>query len=714
MLRPKRVQSFRQSLSWLRLSRERFRGDVKAGCETALAAPAGGGRGGGGGACNPGFRVWFDQSGASSLLWRSTVGTLDSRLRSSKFFTSREFFSTLVEGERKSDDENGREESRGFRRESEQAETVRRFENLLQKWSSNTPLLLNDLQVQLTPVLVCQVVKIIPKSATVRQFFKWASTQPGYHHDVYTYTAVLDHYGRHKNFDAMDQVVSEMKEVGIAPSLVTFTSLMYWHSQVTKVRRVRLVWQQMEEAGCKPNEYIYTSYLDSLVKNDFDEEAMMVFQVMQDSGFRPNVYTFTVMLQSLVKTLQLEAACELYERMKKLQLSPSFATYSILVKAYLNGPNIDKAIYFYKEIENVGLKPSKSLRSQLSAALTSAGRIAEAEELTQIRAPVAMENLEKVALKAVLSGSLPRPERMAELLRDWGPETDLYLERVKLHLRHPYLLNVLSLLRDDPEVTWRYFEWVRAQKSYNPTSHFFDRVLDIIGKTGHAALQKEIFSEAGIPLPGNPVTYATVIQSYCTSKHTDAALLVFHRMKEQGQQPDTNIYTLLIDVLAKTRGHAPAMEMYAEMLKAECKPTVHTYTVILHSLTRSGRVKAALTLFEKLPSFGAPPRVGTYATLLRACLRANELETVLKLYASMRSAGITPSRATHRLVTRGLHEAGMHDEADALSEVKLYFNDPVTGVVQQRIPKPRKRVDRKLSTFRCPSSSDKDKFTAFR
>lgn len=90
----------------------------------------------------------------------------------------------------------------------------------------------------------------------------------------------------------------------------------------------------------------------------------------------------------------------------------------------------------------------------------SQGRANEAEELTHISAAMAVANMRNNELEAALHGSLPRPERLAELLRDWGRETELALERVKLKMRHPYLLNVLTLVSDDPEVAWRYFEWV--------------------------------------------------------------------------------------------------------------------------------------------------------------------------------------------------------------------------------------------------------------
>jgi pentatricopeptide repeat protein len=295
---------------------------------------------------------------------------------------------------------------------------------------------------------------------------------------------------------------------------------------VKKLYGIRRAWNQMLEAGCKPNKYIISYYIDALAKAGCHEEAMAVFQEMQDAGRRPNIFTYSVVIHSLVEALKLEAACELYERMTTLSFTPNSATYSALVKAHAKGVDMEKAVFFYREMMDAGLTPSQSLRSLLSEALTSQGRANEAEELTHISAAMAVANMRNKELEAALHGSLLRPERLAELLRDWGRETELALERVKLKMRHPYILNVLTLVSDDPEVAWRYFEWVRAQESYNPTRHMFARVLDIVGKAGHRGLQKEIISEAERLVEGNAVTYENVINSYCVSKHTDAALRV--------------------------------------------------------------------------------------------------------------------------------------------------------------------------------------------
>lgn len=150
-------------------------------------------------------------------------------------------------------------------------------------------------------------------------------------------------------------------------------------------------------------------------------------------------------------------------------------------------------------------------------------------------------------------------------------------------------------------------------------------------------------------------------------------------MKEQGFEPNTYTYTMLIDLLSRTRNHSQAMQMYGQMVKAKCKPSTHTYTVIIHSLARSGKVNAANTLFEKLPSLGCPPSTITYTILMQAFLKARELEKALKVYENMRAEGITPSRVTIKVLTRGLHAAGMHDEADALSTAGPYISGSVTG-----------------------------------
>lgn len=422
-----------------------------------------------------------------------------------------------------SKDANREEGAGGSKSHDEIAEKI---EKLLQKWSSNTPLLLEDLRVELNPIIMCRVLKKIPKSNVARKFFNWGKTQRGYHHNVYTYTALIDHYGRARNYSAIEQVVAEMRKEGFGMNVVTFSSLIHWHRKANNLEGVRHVWRHMQKEGCKPNEVTYTTYIDALTKAGCHYEAMQVFGEMQDCGCRPNVFTYTVLIHSLIELKNLEGACEVFEKLGDLQCRPNSVTYSLLIRALVEGGDLEKSVFFFKDMMEARLTPSHALRSFLFEALRAEGRVTEAEELTQINAAMVAETERRLTDINALRCSLPKPEKLAELLRNWGPDTERALERVRVQLKHPYLMNVVTLLKKEPEVAWRFFEWLKAQEGYKPTKYMFTKMLDIIGKAGHTQLQEELLLEAESASEANTISFNTLIKSYAETKHTDAALQV--------------------------------------------------------------------------------------------------------------------------------------------------------------------------------------------
>jgi hypothetical protein len=148
------IQTCRQSLSWLRVSRDRLQPveydvNVREPQARALVAAGGGACGSGGGfaqPCRPWIRVYSDRIGAFADSNFVLLGAPDFR------FGTRGFCTSSIGDEHQSD-ENGRDGDPKLRREKEQEEIVSRFESLLPKWSSNTPLLLNDLQVNFSSVM---------------------------------------------------------------------------------------------------------------------------------------------------------------------------------------------------------------------------------------------------------------------------------------------------------------------------------------------------------------------------------------------------------------------------------------------------------------------------------------------------------------------------------------------------------------------------------
>jgi pentatricopeptide repeat protein len=376
-------------------------------------------------------------------------------------------------------------------------------------------------------MIVCRVLKKMPKSVAARRFFNWAKSKRGYKHNMYTYTALIDYYGRTKNYAAIEEVLTEMCEVGCGMSIVTFSQVIHWYRESKNLAGVRRVWEHMKREGCRPNEYTYTTYIDALAKGGCPQEALEVFKEMQDSECQPNMFTYNVLIHSLVEAGKLDSACEMFNKLLELQQRPNFVTYTILVTAHEKAGDLEKAVYFFQKMMESGFLPSHALRSLLFKALTTKGRETEVAELTPMCTAMGARIEKRKSNPADGIHELPpSPMKLAELLLRWGPGTDSALETLTPNLPSQYLSNVLTRLSNDPEVAWRFFKWLRSQEALEPSKYVFAKVMDILGKAGHVDMQLEVLADAEAAKAANAVLYNTLIHSYCTAKRTDAALQV--------------------------------------------------------------------------------------------------------------------------------------------------------------------------------------------
>lgn len=375
-------------------------------------------------------------------------------------------------------------------------------------------------------MVVCRVLKKMPNSKAARSFFNWAKSKRGYQHNMYTYTALIDHYGRAKNFEAIEEVLCEMCEVGCGMSIVTFSSLMHWYREAKNLAGVRRVWEHMKREGCRPNEYTYTTYIDALGKGGCHQEALEVFKEMQESKCQPNMFTYNVLIHSLVEADKLDGACEMFNKLFELQQRPNFVTFTILVIAHEKSGDLEKAVHFFKKMMEAGLVPSHALRSLLFKALTIKDRAIDVAELTQMCTAMGARIDRRKSKTDVVRGNPPSAVRLAELLIRWGSETESALKTLTPNLPSQYLSSVFTYLSGYPEVVWRFFKWLRSQEAHELSKYVLAKAMDILGKAGHVDMQLELLADAEAAKVANAVMYNTVIHNYCTAKRTDAALEV--------------------------------------------------------------------------------------------------------------------------------------------------------------------------------------------
>lgn len=416
--------------------------------------------------------------------------------------------------------------------------TSSKVSKMLRSWNKNSPTDLANMGVPWNPFIVCGVLKSNIRAEAAWEFFKWVKAQEGYRHNVYTYSAMIDQFGKARNYSAMGSLVEEMRQEGHNLSVVTYTTLIHWYRHAMDLVSVRRLWKQMEENAVKPNVVTYTTYIDALVKGDCHLEAMEVYREMQESGCRPNIYTYTVLIHSLVEAGKLEAATELFDKLGEVDCKPNSVTYSLVIGAHSKAGNLEKVLSLYRTMRESGLGTTLEMRKVVARALEGLGMAKEAEQLlsgvdeTKVLLKLGSKNViadeqhEIPGDEEVAPNQLPKPKQLARKLRVWGPETDAILEQVGKRLKPPYVMNVLKELRTNAPLAWRFFQWAEVQEGYKHTQYTFMKVMEIVGrvsKTGSSELMEKVL--AGLEQEGtNDLDkFNTLIKYYSAAKNIAGA-----------------------------------------------------------------------------------------------------------------------------------------------------------------------------------------------
>ncbi|RRT76719.1 hypothetical protein BHE74_00042363 [Ensete ventricosum] len=146
---------------------------------------------------------------------------------------------------------------------------------------------------------VNRILKTHPPMEKAWLFFHWAARLPGFKHDRFTYTTMLDIFGEAGRIPSMWRVFREMEDKGVTPDAATYTSIMHWLSAAGDLDGAVRAWEEMRERGCRPTLVSYTAIMKILFDHGRPKEAAGVYTEMLEVGLSPNCHTYTVLMEYL-------------------------------------------------------------------------------------------------------------------------------------------------------------------------------------------------------------------------------------------------------------------------------------------------------------------------------------------------------------------------------------------------------------------------------
>ncbi|QHO13349.1 Pentatricopeptide repeat-containing protein [Arachis hypogaea] len=177
-------------------------------------------------------------------------------------------------------------------------------------------------------------------------------------------------------------------------------------------------------------------------------------------------------------------------------------------------------------------------------------------------------------------------------------------------------------------------------------------------KTRHTSAAIQVLRK--IPMNGivpNVVMYSTIIDSLCKAGLVNLAFRLFSEMLAKGISPDVQSYNIMINGFCKSKMLDQALNLSEEMLHNYLVPNTVTYSILIDSLCKSKRISCALELFGKMHDRGQTANIVTYNSLLNGLFKNKQLDKALMLFNQMKKSGIDLNINTYRVLIDGLYNA---------------------------------------------------------
>lgn len=224
-------------------------------------------------------------------------------------------------------------------------------------------------------------------------------------------------------------------------------------------------------------------------------------------------------------------------------------------------------------------------------------------------------------------------------------------------------------------------------------------VIDTMKSSPKKKLSTGVLQKWDPRLEPDIIVYNAVLNACVRQKNLEGAFWVFQQLKEQGQQPNTITYGLVMEVMLACEKYNLVHEFFKKMQKSFI-PNSLTYKVLVNTLWKEGKVdeaivavqdmekrgivgsaalyydlarclcsagrcEEALVQIEKVCKVANKPLVVTYTGLIQACLDSGKIESGVKIFNQM-CKFCSPNLITYNIMIKGHLDYNKFEEAQKL------------------------------------------------
>ncbi|KAK7312624.1 hypothetical protein VNO77_36626 [Canavalia gladiata] len=184
-----------------------------------------------------------------------------------------------------------------------------------------------------------------------------------------TYNTLLKGYFRCNQVKEAWEFYLEMKKRKCEIDVVTYTTMVHGFGVAGEVKKSRRVFDEMVKEGVKPSVATYNALIQVLCKKDSVENAVLVFEEMVGKGCAPNLITFNVVIRGLCHVGEMERAVEFMGKIEEHGFQPSVQTCNVVIRYFCDSGEIEKGLELFGKMGDGSCLPNLDTYNVLIGAM---------------------------------------------------------------------------------------------------------------------------------------------------------------------------------------------------------------------------------------------------------------------------------------------------------------------------------------------------------
>merc|ERR1719235_653986 len=179
--------------------------------------------------------------------------------------------------------------------------------------------------------------------------------------------------------DQVPGVVKDMKDNGIEPNVITYSTILKGHCQAGDIQTAFTILDDMKNTKLKPDEIMFNSLLDGCALNNLVQEGLQLLAQMESEGVKPSNFTLSILVKMMNRSRKLDEAFSIVARItEKYRFKPNVHVYTNLIQACVSNRQLQRGVGVLNQMVKERINPDNKTYTVLVRGCVAANSLEQA------------------------------------------------------------------------------------------------------------------------------------------------------------------------------------------------------------------------------------------------------------------------------------------------------------------------------------------------